>query len=222
MARGRFISKSLSTSEKFGSLVTRLPATYEFLHTLYPLLVIHTDDYGRLQGDAYTVKSMCYPASLRSLDEFTEALKGLDAVELIKWYQAGPKRYVQIVDFDEHQQGLHKRTAARIPPPNGQPAAAPTADKSGKGRGVPGDSRKFRAKRREEKGSEGKRSEEKKDEERAPTGRASESHAGVHQQQRRRAAPVAAGRRAAPPVSRPAVTPAQAELLRKHGFGGRK
>jgi hypothetical protein len=222
MARGRFISKSLSTSEKFGALVTRLPATYEFLHTLYPLLVIHTDDYGRLQGDPYTVKSMCYPASLRTLDEFAAALTGLDAIALIRWYQAGPKRYVQIVDFDAHQQGLHKRTKAQIPPPNGQAGAAPVQPDSTHFPEIPGSSRKFRVKRSEEKGSEGKRREVKKDEERAPTGRASESHGGVHQAQRRRAAPVAAGRRAAPPVSRSTVTPEQAALLRKHGFGGRK
>lgn len=219
MARGRFISKSLSTSEKFASLVVRQPTSYEFHHALYMLLVVHSDDYGRLQGDAYTVKLACYPASSRSLEEFADALKGLDEVHLITWYDAGGKRFIQIIDFDEHQQGLHKRTRSRFPEQNGHMSSGNGPEppgNSGTLPEIPGNSGKFPVKRREVKGSEGK-----KDKERAPTGRATvaDPSAVRTQDQRRRSAPVAAGRRTAPTVGRPKLSPEHEALLKKHGFG---
>jgi hypothetical protein len=114
MARGRMISKSLSTSEKFGSLVA-LGELSEFTQLLYPLLVIHADDYGRLQGDAFTIKLMCLPVSPRPLEAFAIALQQLDAAGLITWYEAAGKRYIQIRNFEWHQHGLHKRTRSQFP-----------------------------------------------------------------------------------------------------------
>lgn len=115
MARGRMISNSLSTSEKFASLVTVTPELFEFCHALYPLLVSHTDDFGRLQGDAFTVKAKCYPASPRPLAEVERGLQRLDDVGLIVWYAVSRKRFIQIVEFEKHQQGLHKRTRSQFP-----------------------------------------------------------------------------------------------------------
>ena len=114
MARGRMISKSLSTSEKFGGLVS-LGGLAEFAQLLYPLLVVHSDDFGRLQGDPYTVKLTCLPASPRPLEDFRAALQQLDAVGLIAWYAADGKRYIEIQNFERHQLGLHKRTASHFP-----------------------------------------------------------------------------------------------------------
>jgi hypothetical protein len=133
MARGRMISKSLSTSEKFGGLVA-LGELAEFAQLLYPLLVIHADDYGRLQGDAFTVKLMCLPVSPRPLETFAIALQQLDAADLITWYEVAGKRYIEIVNFDGHQSGLHKRTQSKFPD-------------------IPGNSGKFPVKRREGKGT---------------------------------------------------------------------
>ena len=109
------LSKSLSTSEKFAALVTQAPGIFEFCHALYPLIVAHTDDFGRLQGDPFTVKYQCYPASPRSLEEFSHALKALHDVGLALWYQVSGKKFVQIVTFYKHQQGLHKRTRSAFP-----------------------------------------------------------------------------------------------------------
>lgn len=113
MARGRMISNSLSTSEKFAR-VGETPLG-EFCHALYPLVVAHSDDFGRLQGDAFTVKAKCYPASFRTLAEFERAVQALHEVELVVWYVVDGKRYLQIVDFERHQTGLHKRTRSRYP-----------------------------------------------------------------------------------------------------------
>jgi hypothetical protein len=108
------ISKALSTSEKFGGLVT-LGEMAEFVQLLYPLLVVHSDDFGRLQGDPYTVKLICLPASPRSLGDFGHALRQLDAVGLIRWYESEGKSYIEIQNFERHQLGLHKRTASHFP-----------------------------------------------------------------------------------------------------------
>ncbi len=115
MARGRMISKSLSTSEKFGGLVA-LGTLAEFTQLLFPMLVIHSDDFGRLPGDPFTVKLTCLPVSPRSLEEFAHALTQLDTIGLIDWYEAAGKRYIQIENFEWHQRGgLHKRTASHFP-----------------------------------------------------------------------------------------------------------
>lgn len=143
MARGRMISKSLSTSEKFASLVSSAGRLAEFCHALYPLMVAHADDFGRLQGDVFTVKHVCYPASRRSLDEFDAGLRFMDGSDLITYYAIGSKKFVQINNFEPHQQGLHKRTRSQFPEPPGTP-------------------RNFQDIPTEEKGTEEKRTERKK------------------------------------------------------------
>lgn len=115
MARGRMISKSLSTSEKFASLTTIAGELAEFCQTLYPLLVAHSDDFGKLQGDTFTVKFVCFPISPRPVQEFAVALAHLHAAGLIIRYEIESKAYIQIENFEQHQQGLHKRTKSIFP-----------------------------------------------------------------------------------------------------------
>lgn len=115
MARGRMISKSLSTSERFARLFAVHPALAEFAQALYPLLVAHCDDFGRQAGDLFTVKHAVHPASPRSSDEFAHALLALHRVELIVWYEVNGRRVIQILKFEDHQNGLHKRTRSQFP-----------------------------------------------------------------------------------------------------------
>lgn len=145
MARGRMISNSLSTSEKFAALSSLEMG--EFCQALYPLLVSHSDDFGRLQGDPFTVKAKCFPASPRLLDEFKTALTHLDGIGLIVWYLISGKRYIQICDFERHQQGLHRRTRSQFPRVPGI---------SGKDEEVPSEEKGTELKGREPKGTEGK------------------------------------------------------------------
>lgn len=119
MARGRMISKSLSTSAKFAQLLERGGKLAEFCQSLYPLLVAHADDFGRLQGDTFSVKHVCHPASRRSLLEFDAALNVLWTVGLIARYTVAGTTAIQIGDFETHQSGIHKRTASRFPEPPG-------------------------------------------------------------------------------------------------------
>lgn len=115
MARGRMISKSLGTSRKFAALSGPLA---EFSAALYPLIVSHTDDFGRLEGDSFTIKHRVWPTAHRDEPEFQGALEQLRSVGLIELYVVGDQQYVEVTRFDDHQTGLHKRTRSKIPSPD--------------------------------------------------------------------------------------------------------
>lgn len=105
MARGRMISKSLSTSEKRAALHTSAGKLAEFCQALYPLLIAHADDWGCLQGDVFTVKHLVDPTSPRRLRDFESALVSLHNVGLITWYQTDDGRQaIYIRGWFTHQQ----------------------------------------------------------------------------------------------------------------------
>lgn len=103
MARGRMLSKSLSTSAKVAALYQASPKLAEFCRALFPLLVAHADDHGRLQGDELTVKLQVDPISPRKIADFVSALHLLHDVGLITWYQVDDRKVVEIVKFSDHQ-----------------------------------------------------------------------------------------------------------------------
>ena len=114
MARGRFISKTLGSSRKFEAL-GRVPKVGEFSQTLYVLLVANSDDFGRLPGDAFTAKFRIFPTSKRSTEDFDKAMNAMKQVGLIERYSVKGQEYAQVVYFEEHQVGLHKRTKSYFP-----------------------------------------------------------------------------------------------------------
>lgn len=123
MARGRMISKTLGTSKRFAKL-----GTYdhgEFYQLLFPLLVSFTDDFGRVEGDSFSVKFRVFPVSPRTEDEFESALLAMCKVGLLQRYHIGEECIIQIAQWEEHQQGLHKRTKSKFPGPPGGTADAP-------------------------------------------------------------------------------------------------
>jgi hypothetical protein len=119
MARARLISKTLSTSARFAQLFEAAGDLAEFAQSLYPLLVVHADDFGREEADAPTVKYRFHPRSPRSVVEFGAALDALAAVGLIRWYEADGRRCYQIEKFEAHQAGLQRRTKSQFPEPPG-------------------------------------------------------------------------------------------------------
>lgn len=148
MARGRMVSKALSTSQKFARLHDVAGKRAEFCQLLFPLLVAHADDYGRQSGDTFTVKHAVVPTSPRKETDVAFALQCLHDVGLVVWYEVDGRKYLEIVDFDKHQSGLHKRTKEMIPGP------------SGNFREFPGDSRLREENRTKEKRTEWKGTEE--------------------------------------------------------------
>ena len=161
MARGRMISRTLGSSRRFASIADHAGRLTDFAQALYPLLVSHADDFGRLEGDAFTVKHRVFPVSVRRVADFQQALVVLHEVGLIARYTVDDNEYLEICQFSPHQEGLHKRTRSRFPEPprdSGNRKAS-----SGKFRESPvdsGDSRKFREIPSQEKGTEENRTEE--------------------------------------------------------------
>ncbi len=119
MARGRLISRTLGSSRKFADLHRTAGKLREFCQVLYPLIVANTDDFGRMAGDAFTVKHAVFPTSPRREDEFQSALEAMHNAGLIQLYMDDDSATVtiQVQKFDPHQPGLSKRTKSRFSEP---------------------------------------------------------------------------------------------------------
>lgn len=128
MAKGRLLSRTLGSSRRFNTLTDTAADIAEFSQLLFTLLIPNADDWGRLAGDAYTVKLTVFPGSPRSVVDFQDALRCLHDVKLVTVYKADDDIWLQINKFEVHQSGLNKRTDSRISPPPPE---------------VPGSSRKF-------------------------------------------------------------------------------
>jgi hypothetical protein len=117
MAQRRMISRNLGSSRKFHAVNARCGKLGDFAQALFPLIVVNADDLGRLEGDAFTVKHKVFPVSPRTEEDFETVLQAMSAVGLIRFYEAGGDRYLEIVNFDREQPGLHKRTKSDYPDP---------------------------------------------------------------------------------------------------------
>jgi hypothetical protein len=124
MARGRLLSKSLSTSRRFAIAGQQGGKLGEFCQVLFPLLISHADDFGRLAGDAFTVQALVFPTSPRKESEFEVALVTLTHVGLIQRASVGGEWVIQIIGFDGHQPGLTRRTKSRYPEISNEIAAS--------------------------------------------------------------------------------------------------
>ncbi len=128
MAERRMVSKVISISEKVNSLSL-------FGRLLYTWMIPHTDDFGRMPGSPAKVRALVVPMGDETVRDVEEALADMSTRELIKWYEVDGERYIQIVNFDEHQQGLHKRTKSKYPDPPEVSEDEP--DSSGNFPGIP-------------------------------------------------------------------------------------
>lgn len=138
MARGRLISRTLGSSRKFAALLREAGKLGEFAQALFPMLVSHSDDFGRMAGDAFTVKHAVFPTSPRKESDFTVVLGAMSRVGLIEWYDADGQQVLQIVDFDSHQPGLHKRTASKFPGNSGKFPEIPSQSNRTESKGIEG------------------------------------------------------------------------------------
>ena len=125
MARGRMISRTLGSSRRFSAVAEEAGSLTCFARLLYVLCVSHADDFGRMEGDPFTIRHRVFPIAAESEKEFATALKALDTVGLISWYDVGDRKIIEICQFQEHQQGLHRRTQSKFPDPPGQTPVSP-------------------------------------------------------------------------------------------------
>lgn len=107
VAKGRFLSKSVSTSQKLASLSTDSP------RLLWTWLLPHLDREGRFHADPAIVKGHAVPRLKNHTEKAIEAnLQELASVGLIVLYQVNGDRYLQFNQFDENQPGLRKEREA--------------------------------------------------------------------------------------------------------------
>jgi hypothetical protein len=128
-----------------------------FAQALYPLVVASSDDFGRQKGDAFSGKYAVWATAPDDEKTFDRALEALRAVQLIQRYEVDGETYMQIVDFDQHQQGLHKRTRSSFPEPPGITEAAPEIPSELKRTEQKGIEKKVAVKQREIRGTERRR-----------------------------------------------------------------
>lgn len=114
MAKGRFLSKSVSTSRKLSQLKsdsTRLVWTW---------LLPHLDREGRFHADPVIIKGHALPYLKHHTEEtIAAALQELAETKLIFLYAVNREPYLQFTQFDRNQPGLRKDREAesQCPPP---------------------------------------------------------------------------------------------------------
>lgn len=155
MARRRSLSKSISISEQVDILSDRAALFFTWM-------IPHADDFGRLPGSARKLAALVIPLKLNKpgwtvkeiesyLIEMSDA-KDEGNSPLIYRYISENVQVIQLLTFDSHQDGLHKRTKSKYPDP---PSKNIIPEDSGKFPEIPSEE-----KRREE---EEKRREEEAD-----------------------------------------------------------
>lgn len=96
MAKARMISRSISTSRK-------LARVDDMAALIFTWIQPHTDDYGRLEGDAMTVRAKVCPMRDYTNEQVEKALQEMEVAGLITLYTVNNERYLQVCNFEEHQ-----------------------------------------------------------------------------------------------------------------------
>ena len=112
MAKGRFLSKSISQSQKFAALESNDH------RMLYLLLLAHTDREGRLEADPRILSGMVLTLLDVPASEIQDALADMHRVGLIKLYRVRGQQYVEITGFLEHNTPHPREADSKIPPPD--------------------------------------------------------------------------------------------------------
>lgn len=129
MATGRMLRSKISISPQVNDLSLKAAL-------LFTWIIPHVDDFGRIHADPRRIKATIVPMRNDiTIDDIKESLIDMYDQKLIILYTIEDELYLQLCKFEHHQQGLHKRTASKLP----SPEAANLLD-SGKFREIPGNS----------------------------------------------------------------------------------
>jgi hypothetical protein len=96
MARGRFISNSISASKKFARLKN------DTHRLMYLILITHADAEGRHDADPRVLKGKVYTLLDLSDDTLERGLADMNGVGLVSVYEVRGERYVEVTDFHKH------------------------------------------------------------------------------------------------------------------------
>lgn len=111
MPRIRSIKPDFFTSETVSLLPLRTRLTWVGLWT-------HCDDYGRCRDNPKLVKAAVWPLDDVSIRDIECDLNTLADSRLIARYEVDGRRYIQVVNWREHQKVSHPSRSS-IPPPEG-------------------------------------------------------------------------------------------------------
>jgi len=129
----------LSTSRKWNAL------TSDQARLLYLMVLLHTDDLGRMDAEPPSVKMIAVPGLDWTSAQISGYISELDTIGLIKLYEAEGHKYLVVSDFDDYQTFERERQPQYPEPPDY------TADKCCKSEVL-----QRKGKVREGKGREGK------------------------------------------------------------------
>jgi hypothetical protein len=145
MANRRMIGKSISVSKQVNSMSL-------FSQHLFTWMIAHADDWGRMSGDPDVLRATVIPMATSiqllpldwdSLSDYQVivdsnlvdcALNEMTDAGLIERYDIDGERFLVFPKWDEHQTGLHKRTASRFPELPGTSRNVLEIPSQGKGR----------------------------------------------------------------------------------------
>lgn len=85
-------------------------------HLVYTWLLPWCDDDGRMPGEPLTILANVVPHEGISLPDIEKILLELDRVELIRWYSSNGDKFIQIINWKEHQRIRKDRYKASIYP----------------------------------------------------------------------------------------------------------
>lgn len=114
MAEGRILSKRVTRSDKIAALSS------DTERMIYSWLIPYLDVEGRMEANSRLLKSDIAPLLDHITIEILEKiLTNLHNAELITVYEVKGKRYLQLIQFDEHQPNLRKDREKKslVPPP---------------------------------------------------------------------------------------------------------
>jgi DNA replication protein DnaC len=134
MANRRMIGKSISLSDQVNSMPV-------YGQLLFTWMVPHADDWGRMRGKPSVVKATVVPLHDVTLEQIDECLNAMAAARLILRYVVDGEQFICFPKWDQHQTGLHKRVASKIPPPPVESAQLELTEAPDEL--IPGSSRKF-------------------------------------------------------------------------------
>jgi len=98
----RLLWSTISRSKK----IRGISGTKQFriaCHLAYTWMLPWGDDEGRLIGDPLWVLANVLPYEDLSIREIEDILTELNRVELVRWYEIEGEKYIEIVDWREHQ-----------------------------------------------------------------------------------------------------------------------
>ena len=138
MARGRFVSKTISLDAKVHQL------SCPMAQLLWTWMIPHLDVEGRMYGDPVIVRSIVFPRrSDVSIEDVDDYLDEMHALGLVVRYEVGGEKYLQCPNFAKHQVGLRRsREPASVIPPNPATTESDSAIDAGR---LPEDCRKWSA-----------------------------------------------------------------------------